>query len=208
VNLVKCQPPQEPAVAVTAVQIADLGPPTIHNLHATGRIEDNVAVRQVGAFVIGDAQAAGQLPNSAGLQVHFVQVIIVLAIRFFPRKQHAAAVIRNVRIANHTAGIVDQRFDPHVFAVPMCQAKRRAGHEMTLGLSVRLAFGIGVVRAAHRIVLGEHKLRHALRQRPQTFRPPQPAGVGVQVQPGGIVGGSGTLDQCFQAGRMEFSRRA
>jgi len=78
---------------------------------------------------------------------------------------------------------------------------------MTFRLSVRLAFGIGVMRAAHRIVLGEHELRHTLAQRPQPLCPPHATSVGVQVQPSGIVGGCGGLDQRFQAGGEGFLRR-
>ncbi len=206
-DLIECQPPQETAVAVAAVQIADLGPPAVDDLHAAGRVEDDVAVRQVGGFVIRDAQAAGQLPDGPRCQVHLVQMVVVFAVGFLPGEQHAAAVVGHIRIADHAARIVDQRLDAQLVAVPACQAKRRAGDEMAFRLRVRLAFGVGVVRAAQRVMLGEHELRHAFAERPQSFCPAQATGVGVQAQPGGIVGRRRDLAQRLQAGRDGLARR-
>lgn len=60
-HLIKRQSPQVPAVPVTRVETADLGIETVHNLDAARRVEDQVAVRQIGTFVIREPQPERQL---------------------------------------------------------------------------------------------------------------------------------------------------
>ena len=147
-DLVEGQPAQVAALAVARVQVADLGPPAVHRLHAAGRVEEDVAVGQIDAFVVGEAQAVGQLPDRAVRHLHLVQVVVVLAVGFLPGKEHVPAVPRHIRVADHAVGVVDERAHAGLIAVEIEPAQRRARVEVPLVLGVGLALGVGVVRAA------------------------------------------------------------
>ena len=108
-DLVECQPAKEAAIAVARVQVAHLRPPAIDGLHAAGGTEDDLAVRRVNPLIVGETQAKGQLPHPAGRGIELVEMIVILVQRFFPGKQHFLPVVGDVGIAEHAAGIVDQR---------------------------------------------------------------------------------------------------
>ena len=63
VHLVEAEPVQAFAVGIAGVQVARLRPPAIDGLHAAGRGENQVVVRQIGRFVIRHALAGGDLAD-------------------------------------------------------------------------------------------------------------------------------------------------
>jgi hypothetical protein len=99
VDLVVPQPPQVSPVAVAGVEVRDLGPEAIDGLHAPRGTENDVAGRQVRAFVIGVPEAEGELPHFAVGRGHLVEVVVVLAVGFLPREKDPLAVVRDVRVA-------------------------------------------------------------------------------------------------------------
>ena len=109
----------------------------------------------VDALVIGEAKPGGQLPHAAGRHLELVKVIVVFIERLLPREQHPLPVVRHVGVAEHAAGIIDQRANLPEQAVHGQEAEARAGHKCPLVLRVGLPLGVGVVRAAQIVVLGE-----------------------------------------------------
>ena len=53
------------AVSLAAVEVAHLGPPAVHYLHAARGVEEDAPVGQVAALVVGYALAARQLAHLA-----------------------------------------------------------------------------------------------------------------------------------------------
>ena len=167
-------------------------------MNASRRVENDVPVGQVSAFVVGVTQPVSQWTLLAGSQIQFVQVVIVLLIRFFPSKQDAIAFVGDIRIADDAMGIFDQVADRAEQAIQVHHAQRTAGPEVPLVLRVGLAFGIGVVRTAHQEVLREHDaLQHAAVRR-QAGRPPQDRRVQVQFGPHRIVGLVAPSHRCVE----------
>ena len=82
-------------------------------------------------------------------------MIVVVAIALLPREEDPIGVKRDVRIANHALFVLDQRADLAVVALHLEDTERRAGPEMAFGLGVGEPLGVGVVRSAEIVVLGE-----------------------------------------------------
>ena len=170
VDLVEAEAPQEAAVGVAGVEIAYLRPPAVDRLHAAARIEQDVAVGQVGALVVGETQSRCELADRLGGYVVVVEMVVVLAIGFLPRKQNLGPVVGHVGIANHAVRVVDQRADPAMRAVHLEHAERCAGRERPFPLGIGLALGIGVMRSAEIVVFGEHNRRPSIQQWTQPRR--------------------------------------
>ncbi len=213
-NLVERQPPDPAAVLVAAVQVAHLGPPAVDRLNAAGRVEQDLAIGQIGPLVVGHAQSERQLPAGSPVQIQLVQVIVIQTIRLLPGKQHAPAVVRHVGVANDAVGVVDERLDVDLAVAQGRQAQSAAGNEVPLGLGVGLAFGVRIVRPAHRRVPGEDQLRALLLERPQADLATQAAGVDVELQPTGVLYATAGLDQIVEprvqlgAGRPHLVERS
>ena len=77
-DLVVAEAAEEAAVAVARVEVAHLGPPAIHALDAAGGVEDEVAVGQVGALVVGEAEAEGETGGACHRGGWLVEMVVVL----------------------------------------------------------------------------------------------------------------------------------
>ncbi len=107
-HLVKTQPPEMPAILIAGVKIAHLGPPAIHSLDTPRRIENDVSVGKISPLVVGHTQSESELAHRPRRHLHLVQVIIILAVVFFPGKQDPAAIPRDSGVPNDAIGVRKQ----------------------------------------------------------------------------------------------------
>ena len=154
-HLVEPDSPHILSVAVAGEQVAHLGMPAVHRLNAARGAENKVSIRHVDRFVIGVSEPRSDLAHLPGFQVHFVKVVVVGLVRFLPGEREPLRVVRNVRVADHAAGIVNQRGELTVNSVHLQYAQGRARYEVMFVLRVGEPLGVGIVRTAHVEVLGE-----------------------------------------------------
>jgi len=107
VDLVEGQAAEVPAVSVACVEVADLGPPAVDRLDAAGGVEDDGAIGQVRALVVGEAQAVGELPDAARGEIHLVEVVVILAVGLLPREQHPLPVEGDIGVTDDPVRILE-----------------------------------------------------------------------------------------------------
>ena len=180
VHLVEADAAHELAVAVHQEHVARAHVPAVHVLETTRGAEHDVAVRKIDSLVVGHALPERQLADAARRHVHFVEMVVVAAGGLLPREENALPVVRNIRVANHAVGVVEQRRLPDVQPFVQRQhAQARAGLEVELlpraagveDVFVAHGVGVGVVRSAHVEMLGEHDAVQFLAERPEQPRP-------------------------------------
>ena len=182
-NRVKAQTPKPPAIFIASVKITHLRPPAVNNLNASRGIKNYIAIRKIRSFIIGKTKTECQLPNIPARRIHLVQMIIILAIRLFPRKQNTPPVIRNIRIANNSVGILDKRPDFSIYPIHLHNAETRTRRKVTLILSIGLGLGISIMRTAKVKVFRKNNLRAILKKRTKKKPSPSFAGLNIQIKP-------------------------
>ena len=195
-HLVEADAADETPVAVHQVQVADLDPITVHGLAAARRTEQDIAVRQVDAFIVCTAGFVRQLPHRAAVDVHFVDVKVVSAVRLFPGEQNPPAVVRHVRVAEDSFPRLQQRLHAAVNAVQFQHIQRRAGPIGAVAVRERLGEHFRVFPAGPRmLVLVKYESPPACDQRFQTPGAASFTGLQVQLLPPRIAARRGSPHQ-------------
>ena len=154
VHLVERDAADAGAVRLAAVEVAHLGPPAVHDLHAARGVEEDAPVRQVTALVVGRALPGRKLPHRTRRHRHLVEVEVVAAVGRLEGVENPRAVGRDVRVA--VAAVLrlqKRRLVPESLRRRLRKTERAADREVgAFALRVGKRLGVGVVRSAHHIV--------------------------------------------------------
>ena len=144
---------------IAEIHIADFRKPTIYRASTTGRVEKNIIIRQVNTFNVGMSFPKSQLFDFTCLQIHFIQMKVILLTGLLPGEKQVLTVEVEVRITNHSFFICQQRFylRPDTIHLHLCQ--RAARNVITFGTGIRNTFGISKERRTQRSVLCKNNLR-------------------------------------------------
>ena len=176
----------------------------VDRLDAARGVEHDLAARQVGAFVVREAQPVGDLPDLAVRDGQLVQVEVVLLAVLLPRVEHALAVVGYVRVADHARRVVQQCPDRSLArCVHLEHAQCRPRQPVAFPLSVGEGFRVGVVRAAEVPVLGEDHAANLLEVGGKALPAACFAGADVQLRPAGVF-----RSDLAAAERLEFLPKA
>ena len=146
-------------LSVAEIHIADFRKPTIYRTSTTGRVEEDIIIRQVNTFNVGMSFPKSQLFDFTCLQIHFIQMKVILLTGFLPGEKQVLTVEMEIRITNDSFFICQQRLylRPDTIHLQLCQ--RAARNVITFGTGIRNALGISKERRAQSSVLCKNNLR-------------------------------------------------
>ena len=144
---------------IAEIHIADFRKPTIYRASTTGRVEKNIIIRQVNTFNIGMSFSKSQLFDFTCLQIHFIQMKVILLTGLLPGEKQVLTVEVEIRITNHSFFICQQRLYFRPNSIHLQFRQRTARNVVAFSTGIRHSFGISKERGTQRSVLCENNLR-------------------------------------------------
>ena len=202
---------EEAALRVARVKVRNLRPPAVGDLRATGRAEEEIAVREVNRLNVGDAETERDLTRLFRFNIVFVEVEIVFREALAHRENDSFAVPRDVGVANRA---VRRRNENLVFE----RSVRLEGREAKLAARFAVdaevevgfvgnVFGVGVMARADNVMLRVNERRRVFDDDRQTTSAAGLADVGVKFAPTRVGSVRGVGGQVDEARAELFDRR-